>query len=205
MDSNIVYVKSYKDDEDVVDFLTKVHAHPELFSHFLVARFDAINVRKYFRDYMVENGISALFNFSLNCDAVTHGGIHVDEIVDIVLQFVDKLKGVKDLFIIDPYFYTDDPVCVSLFRRMSRHPAVRFAWQGSPSVSQPIPHDTLVANSVRKSRYADSDSLTLRGSCHVRTGSRLLSARSGRCTLKSRFEGFAKRALQAAMGNPHRA
>ncbi|RQR27537.1 hypothetical protein [Burkholderia sp. Bp9142] len=117
MDSGIVYVKSYKEGSDVVDFVKEVYRHPE-FSHFLVARFDAINARNYFREYIVENGIFSLFNFSLTCDAVMHGGIHVDEIADIVLEFVKKLNGVKDLFIIDPYFYSDDPDCVALFGKM---------------------------------------------------------------------------------------
>ncbi|WP_186084746.1 hypothetical protein [Burkholderia gladioli] len=117
MDSGIIYVKSYKEGSDVVDFIKEVYKHPEL-SHFLVARMDAINVREYFREYIVENGISSLFNFSMTCDAVMHGGIHVDEISDVILQFVDKLKGVKDLFIIDPYFYSDDPDCVALFGKM---------------------------------------------------------------------------------------
>ncbi|MFM0025306.1 hypothetical protein PQR70_03365 [Paraburkholderia madseniana] len=117
MDSGIIYVKSYKEGSDVVDFIKEVYKHPEL-SHFLVARMDAINVREYFREYIVENGISSLFNFSLTCDAVMHGGIHVDEIFDLILQFFDKLKGVKDLFIIDPYFYSDDPDCVALFGKM---------------------------------------------------------------------------------------
>ena len=117
MDSGIVYVKSYKEGFDFVDFLKEVHKHPE-FSHFLVTRFDAINARDYFREYIVENGFSSLFNFSLACDAVMHGGIHVNEIADVVLQFVEKLKGVRDLFIIDPYFYSDDPDCVALFEKM---------------------------------------------------------------------------------------
>jgi len=117
MDSGIIYVKSYKEGSDVVDFIKEVYKHPEL-SHFLVTRMDAINVRDYFREYIVENGISSLFNFSLTCDAVMHGGIHVDEIVEVILQFFEKLKGVKDLFIIDPYFYSDDPDCVSLFEKI---------------------------------------------------------------------------------------
>ncbi|CAI8793230.1 SIS domain-containing protein [Pseudomonas marginalis] len=117
MDSSIIYVKSYKKGSDVVDFLKEVNKHPE-FSHFLVTRFNAINARDYFREYIVENGISSLFSFSLTCDAVMHRGIHVDEIADIVLQFVGKLNGVRDLFIIDPYFYSDDPDCVALFEKM---------------------------------------------------------------------------------------
>ncbi|HDR9508892.1 TPA: hypothetical protein QDC03_007958 [Burkholderia cepacia] len=117
MKSGIIYVKSYKEGSGVVDFIKEVYKHPEL-SHFLVARMDAINVREYFREYIVENGISPLFNFSLTCDAVMHGGIHVDEILDLVIKFVEKLKGVKDLFIIDPYFYSDDPDCVALFGKM---------------------------------------------------------------------------------------
>jgi hypothetical protein len=117
MESSIIYVKSYKEGSDVVDFLKEVNKYPEL-SHFLVTRFDAINARDYFREYIVENGISSLFNFSLTCDAVLHGGIHVDEITDIALQFVGKLNGVRDLFIIDPYFYSDSPDCVALFEKM---------------------------------------------------------------------------------------
>lgn len=149
MDSGIVYVKSYKEGSDVVDFLKEVNKHPE-FSHFLVARFDAINARDYFREYIVENGISSLFNFSLACDAVMHGGIHVDEIADIVLQFVEKLKGVRDLFIIDPYFYSDDPDCVALFGKMmsalsEQLSSVTFFTNGSKASKKSTMHSVLKA------------------------------------------------------------
>jgi len=149
MDSGIVYVKSYKEGSDVVDFLKEVYKHPE-FSHFLVTRFDAINARDYFREYIVENGISSLFNFSLTCDAVMHGGIHVDEIADIVLQFVEKLKGVKDLFIIDPYFYSDDPDCVALFGKMmsalsEELSSVTFFTNGSKASKRSTMHSVLKA------------------------------------------------------------
>lgn len=118
MDSNIVFVKSYRQGWGIVEFYNEIQKHPEISQNFLIARFDAINVRDYLREYIAANGISSLFNFTLTCDAVTHPGIHVDEIEGVVIDFVKKLQGVKNLFIIDPYFYSDDSKCVALFGRM---------------------------------------------------------------------------------------
>jgi hypothetical protein len=37
---------------------------------------------------------------------------------EVTLGFIRKLKGAKNLLIIDPYFYSTDPGCVDLFGRM---------------------------------------------------------------------------------------
>lgn len=44
--------------------------------------------------------------------------IKVDEIEDLILEFLSKLKGIKNLFIIDPYIYSDEPTVLALFEKM---------------------------------------------------------------------------------------
>ncbi|RQM44061.1 hypothetical protein EHZ19_30765 [Paraburkholderia bannensis] len=118
MSSEIVVVKSYKQGWGVVEFFKETQKHPEISQNFLIARLNTESIKDILREYIVENGISSLFHFTLTCDAVTHPGIHVDDIEKIILGFVSKLNGVEDLYIIDPYFYSDEPQCVALFGKM---------------------------------------------------------------------------------------
>jgi len=118
MSSEIVVVKSYRQGWGVVEFFKETQKHAEISQNFLIARLNTENIKDILREYIIENGISSLFHFTITCDAVTHPGIHVDDIEKIVLGFIDKLNGVEDLYIIDPYFYSDDPQCVALFGKM---------------------------------------------------------------------------------------
>lgn len=70
------------------------------------------------REWITENGISSLYNVHITCDAVMHPGITVNEIERLILGFVKRLDGVKNLMIIDPYFYSSEATVVALFERM---------------------------------------------------------------------------------------
>ncbi|EOA06887.1 hypothetical protein HFRIS_001205 [Herbaspirillum frisingense GSF30] len=119
MDSNIVYVKCLNEDRGIGDFFKDLYKYGTVSSRdFACTRMDEAAIRDILRAYISKNGISSLFHFSLTCDAVLHPGIHVDEIEEVILGFIKSLNGVKDLLVIDPYFYSEDPDCVSLFGRM---------------------------------------------------------------------------------------
>ena len=118
MSPNIICVKSFNKSLDISDFFKELNKCQNITQDFLCARLNEISIRDILRDYVAKNGISSLFHFSITCDAVLHGGIHVDEIEEVMLGFIRQLNGAKHLLIIDPYFYSTDPSCVELFGRM---------------------------------------------------------------------------------------
>ena len=120
MSYKIIYVKSFNKNVDANTFFEEISKCKDISQNFCCSRLDESAIRDILRDYISKNGISSLFHFSLTCDAVLHGGIHVDEIEEVILGFIRKLNGVENLFIIDPYFYNSstEPSCVNLFGKM---------------------------------------------------------------------------------------
>lgn len=118
MKTDIVFVKSFREGVDGIEFFRRVAATPEISRDFLVARVDARSIRDVIREWVTDNGISSLYNFHITCDAVMHPGIDVDEIEKLILGFVKKLDGVKNLMIIDPYIYSSDSKVLALFEHM---------------------------------------------------------------------------------------
>lgn len=118
MKSRIVFVKSVNEDVDSIEFFKRAYAIPELIDDFIIARIGAQNIQDILRDWIIEDGISSLFNYHVTCDSVLHPGIHVDEIENLILSFLKKLTGSKDLFIIDPFIYSSEPSVLQLFGKM---------------------------------------------------------------------------------------
>lgn len=121
--THIVLVQSRYDDVNSFEFFRRVHAAPEINKDFVVARLDATAIRDVLRDEITKNGISSLFHYDITCDAVMHPGIHVDDIEKLILGFLSTLQGVKNLFVIDPYFYTSEPPVLALFEKMMKEVA----------------------------------------------------------------------------------
>jgi hypothetical protein len=118
--TEIVFVCSLKEDVESSDFFTRASNNPELSKDFIFAKMGAPNIGDVLRDWITEHGISSLFHYHITCDAVMHPGISVDEIEKLILGFVGKLKGVKNLLIIDPYFYSSEATVLVLFENMVR-------------------------------------------------------------------------------------
>jgi len=117
MKTEIFLVKTFNENKDIRTFFEKLDK-AGVSNEYLVCRLDATSIGNYLKDYYVENGISSLFYYSMACDAVLHNGIHVDEIANIVVNFIRRLEGVKNLLIIDPYFFkcANDTSSLDLFR-----------------------------------------------------------------------------------------
>ncbi len=159
MKSGIVYVTSLNKNLDYSDFFTEFHKQPELSRNFGVCKFEAIAVAETLREYVTKHGISSLFHYTLACDAVMHGGIHVDDIEKLILGFISNLKGVKNLLIIDAYLYTDDPDCVALFEKMVTEisgdlESVTFLTNGTRAGEKSAMHDA-IRKAVPKVRIHD--------------------------------------------------
>ena len=118
--TEIVYVTSLKDGLDSIEFIKRVMRTPELLNDFGLSRGDATDIGNVLREWVVQHGISSLFYRHLICDAVLHPGIATDKIEELILGFVRTLKGLKNLFIIDPYFYSSKKAVLALFENMVR-------------------------------------------------------------------------------------
>lgn len=118
--TEIVYVTSLKDGLDSMEFIRRVMCTPELHKDFGLSRGDATAIGDVLREWVVQHGISSLFYHHITCDAVLHPGFTTDKIEELILGFVGALRGLKNLFIIDPYFYSSEPAVLALFENMVR-------------------------------------------------------------------------------------
>ncbi|KAA1284802.1 hypothetical protein [Alcaligenes faecalis] len=148
MKTDIVFVKSLKDDINSIEFFRRVNASPEISRDFLICRRDASSIRDVIREWISENGISSLYNFHLTCDAIVHPGITVDEIEELILGFVKKMDGVKNLMIIDPYIYSSEAAVLTLFENMIKMlssclESVTFFTKSRPKADRTAMHEIL--------------------------------------------------------------
>ena len=149
MKTEIVFVRSLSEDLPSSEFFTRAFASPEMMRDFTFARVDAPAIRDVLREWIAEHGISSLFNYHITCDAVLHPGFRVDEIEELILVFLRSLRGVKNLFIIDPFFYSSEPSVLALFEKMMRELAatlesVTFFSKGRPPAERMSMHSVLI-------------------------------------------------------------
>ncbi|MFA5985634.1 MAG: hypothetical protein WC782_16565 [Methylococcaceae bacterium] len=147
MNTNVIFVKSIKG-LDISEFFTKIYASPDITRDFMVTRLNNTAISDVLRKQIIEDGISTLFHYSITCDAVLHPGIHVDEIETVILGFVQKLNAAKNLLIIDPYFYSNEPATLSLFEKMMTKiynslEKITFMTNGTKAKCQSDMHDIL--------------------------------------------------------------
>lgn len=116
--TELVYVTSLREGLDSMEFIRRVMRTPELHRDFTLSRGDASDHRGVLRDWIEQRGMSSLFSFHRTHDAVMDPGYTVDEIETLILTFVRKLAGIKNLFIIDPYLYSSEQPVVALFKAM---------------------------------------------------------------------------------------
>ena len=87
METDIVFVKSFREGIDSIEFFNRVTSTSEISRDFLVSRMDARSIRDVIRECITENGISSLYKFHVTCDAVMHPGITVNEIERLICIF----------------------------------------------------------------------------------------------------------------------
>lgn len=161
MKTEIVFVKSIKEGVDSNEFFTRALASPALNNDFLFYKTDATSIRDVLRDWITEKGISSLFNYHITCDAVLHPGLKVDEIERVILGFVSRLNGAKNLFIIDPFFYTDKAPVLALFEKMITAVSATLesvtVFSKGFSSSQQVPMHTILRKLVPTIQICDVD------------------------------------------------
>lgn len=71
-----------------------------------------------FLDHIAQNGLSSLFAYTITMEDITSPSMPIDDIELIISKFIDKLKSLKRLLIIDPYFYGTSSTSHQLLERL---------------------------------------------------------------------------------------
>lgn len=58
-----------------------------------------------FLDYIAENGMSSLLKYTITMEDITSPGMPIDDIELTISKFIEKLRPLNRLLIIDPYLY----------------------------------------------------------------------------------------------------
>ena len=100
------------------DIFQRFYEHPDLSRDFMLTRLDTTHLQERLRDEFIKYGMSSLFRYHITCDSILHPGITVDEVEIVILGFIRTLKGVKNLMIIDAFFYSNEDNVLNLFKKM---------------------------------------------------------------------------------------
>ncbi len=117
--SSVIGIKCLRSGEDISDFFNRFY-ESELSRDFGVYRLSLDVLREHIQQHMIDRGLSSLFYNHITCDAITHPGLTVDTIEEVVLGILSKLDGVKHLLIIDAFFYDETPECLRLLEKLVR-------------------------------------------------------------------------------------
>jgi hypothetical protein len=71
-----------------------------------------------FLDYIADNGISSLLAYTVAMEDITSPSMSVNDIELVISKFIERLRPLKRLLIIDPYFYAASPTSHQLLERL---------------------------------------------------------------------------------------
>lgn len=84
----------------------------ELYKHKIVDKYNVgiisdpvIYFRNDFIDEVVNNGFGSILSFTVVMDDITTPSMHINDIERVFHKFVEHLKPINHLIIVDPYFY----------------------------------------------------------------------------------------------------
>ncbi|QWL71400.1 hypothetical protein HQ397_15645 [Aeromonas hydrophila] len=100
------------------DVFSRFYEHPDLSRDFMLTRLNTTHLQDLLREEFIKHGPSSLFRHHITCDSILHPGIAVDEVDTVILGFIRTLKGVKNLVIIDAFFYSNEEDVLNLFKKM---------------------------------------------------------------------------------------
>lgn len=100
------------------DIFQRFYDNPDLSRDFMLTRLNTTHIQDLLREEFIKNGPSSLFRYHITCDSILHPGITVDEVEIVILGFIHTLKGVKNLMIIDAFFYSNEESVLNLFKKM---------------------------------------------------------------------------------------
>ncbi|MGL5522724.1 MAG: hypothetical protein ACRDCY_02255 [Aeromonas veronii] len=100
------------------DIFSRFYEHPDLSRDFMLTRLNTTHLQDLLREEFIKHGPSSLFRNHIKCDSILHPGIDENEIETVILGFIRTLKGVKNLMIIDAYFYSNEEKVLHLFKKM---------------------------------------------------------------------------------------
>ncbi|MBM0512430.1 hypothetical protein [Aeromonas hydrophila] len=100
------------------DIFQRFYDNPDLSRDFMLTRLNTTHLQELLREELIKYGPSSLFRHHITCDSILHPGINVDKVETVILGFVRTLKGVKNLMIIDAFFYSNEENVLNLFKKM---------------------------------------------------------------------------------------
>lgn len=100
------------------DIFSRFYESPDLSRDFMLTRLNTTHLQDLLREEFIKHGPSSLFRYHITCDSILHTGIAVDEVETVILGFIRTLKGVKNLMIIDAFFYSNEENVLNLFKKI---------------------------------------------------------------------------------------
>ncbi|MCJ7977190.1 hypothetical protein LOS88_21555 [Aeromonas veronii] len=100
------------------DIFSRFYENPDLSRDFMLTRLNTTHLQDLLREEFIKHGPSSLFRHHITCDSILHTGIAVDEVETVILGFIRTLKDVKNLMIIDAFFYSNEEQVLHLFKKM---------------------------------------------------------------------------------------
>ena len=100
------------------DIFSRFYESPDLSRDFMLTRLNTTHLQDLLREEFIKHGPSSLFRYHITCDSILHPGITVNEVEIVILGFIRTLKGVKNLMIIDAFFYSNEENVLNLFKKI---------------------------------------------------------------------------------------